>query len=576
MKWLANFLIASATLATASAAEAGSCLPLGGCSDPCAGGARHVSACSGGAHSAAACSSVGCGTVLGSAAAANFPAGESICTAVKNYRVVLVPKYVTESRVVCVTENREEVRQRTKTVYKTVPVTEERYRTKVVNTPVTETKTVEYSVLVPEKSEKTVEVKESVPVWVEVPEEYTVRVPELVEVPEKYTVKVPQLQDTSFTYTVSVPHAVTEKRMHTVVNAVPVTKTRTIEVCVPKTTMQTVTKDYGHWEEQVVAAASAPAVNGSPGCGNGMMGGCGPAVVSRGRGCGLLRGHCKHSRGRCGSSCGSVCGSSACGSSACGGGNPGAAIAGAGCAAGACGSGTTTKRVWVPNVITEQVPVSSVSSRSEEVSYTVYEQQSEQVPYECTKIVYRPETRTGTKKTVVYVDEVRTRMRKVVKYNDEVRTRMRKELRYQTVTKTETIPHVSYRTEQRTKEVNYTYNVPKHVVEPYTVTRYDRVAEEQVEEYKVCVPVVVTKEQKVQVCKMVPSLVEEVVNLCCDSPASACAGNACDSGAAGCGDASGCSSCGHGCGKHAGCKLLKRAGACKSCDTTAATCACGS
>ena len=84
------------------------------------------------------------------------------------------------------------------------------------------------------------------------------RVPQLIDVPEEYTVKVAQLQDETFTYTVNVPHAVTEKKVKTVVNAVPVTKTRTIQVCVPSTTMQSVTKDYGHWEDQVVEVPAAP------------------------------------------------------------------------------------------------------------------------------------------------------------------------------------------------------------------------------------------------------------------------------------------------------------------------------
>ena len=41
-------------------------------------------------------------------------------------------------------------------------------------------------------------------------------------------------------------------------------------------------------------------------------------------------------------------------------------------------------------------------------------------------------------------------------------------------------------------------------------------AEEQVEEYTVCVPYTVTKEQKVQVCKMVPRVVEDVISPCCN------------------------------------------------------------
>ena len=188
--------------------------------------------------------------------------------------------------------------------------------------------------------------------------------------------------------------------------------------------------------------------------------------------------------------------------------------------------------------MTETVPVTTSSTQSQTVHYTVYEQQSTQVPYQCTKLVYQAEQRTGTKQSVNYVDETRSRMRKVVKYNEEKRTRMRKKLSYQTVTKTETVPHVSYTTEQRTKEVSYTYNVPEYTNEAYQVTRNDRVCEEQVEEYTVCVPHVVTKEQKVQVCKMVPRLVEEVINPCCGgcgAPAASSCGGCGAPAASGCG-----------------------------------------
>ena len=179
-----------------------------------------------------------------------------------------------------------------------------------------------------------------------------------------------------------------------------------------------------------------------------------------------------------------------------------------------------TKKVWVPNVVTETVPVTTSSSRSEVVNYTVYEQQSQQIPYECTTLAYRSEPRTGTKQVVVYNDEQRTRTRKVVQYNDEKRTRMRRQLSYNTVTKTETVPYVTYTTEPRTKEVSYTYNVPEYSMEPYETTRYDRVAQEQVEEYTVTVPYTDTEERQVQVCKMVPRLVEETVSPCCDGGSS--------------------------------------------------------
>ncbi|WP_346772119.1 ferredoxin [Neorhodopirellula lusitana] len=526
VKLVTRFLsVASAILATYAVTASAQCVPCGGCSDPCGSSPTVVSSGCGGA--------VGCGqgyvvsngatysepivsSFANSVSVSSMPASETICEPMTSYRVVMKPTYVTESRAVAVQRTRSETRYRTKTVYKTVPVTEENYRTKVVNVPKTETKTVTYTVLVPVRSEKTVELTETVPEWSEEPETYTVRVPTLVDVPEEYTVKVPQLRDETFNYTVNVPYPVVTEKTRTVTNAVPVTKTRTISVYVPKTEMQTVTKDYGHWEEQIVEVAAAPAATNvvySNGCGSTSgyaSSGCGCSSVSYSNGCGTSCG-CRSNCGGCASACGG-CGSSSYGG--CGGGVSYAAPAVA--TGSACGSAVTTqtKRVWVPNVQTETVPVTTSSQESKVVSYTVFEQQSTQVPYQCTTLEYRSETRTGTKKVVDYVDETRTRMRKQVQYNEEPRTRMRKTLTYKTVSKTETIPYVTYTTEERTKEVSYTYNVPEYTVEPYQTTRYERVAEELVEEYSVNVPYTDTELQSVQVCKMVPTLVEETINPC--------------------------------------------------------------
>ena len=176
-----------------------------------------------------------------------------------------------------------------------------------------------------------------------------------------------------------------------------------------------------------------------------------------------------------------------------------------------------TRRVWVPNVITEQVAVVENVSQSQDVAYTVYEQHTEQVPYECTYIVYRPETRTGTRKVVNYVEESRTRNRKVVQYNDETRTRTRKQLSYKQETRTETIPVISYTNEQRTKEVTYAFNVSETKVEPFTSTRFETVNEEVSEAYTVSVPVATSKEVQVQVCRMVPKLVPVIIYPCAEA-----------------------------------------------------------
>ncbi len=420
------------------------------------------------------------------------------------YKVVLEPQVVNESRIVCGTEYRDEVRQRTRVVQRTQPVQYQDYRTKTVMVPKTETKTIEYSVLVPHTSEKTVEVVESVPVWKESQETYTVKVPVISDVQEEYQVTVPQLQDQEFTYTVYVPQAHTQTRMQTVTNAVPVTKTRTIQVCNPVTRMTKVTKDYGHWETRMeeVAVQSTGGFTGGvyapSGCGSGVsygaapgaaygMGGCstfsGPAygAPACGSGCasGRHRHGCRllhHHRGGCSTG---GCSTGGCSTGACGAGvgygAPGCGVAsydagqglGSGCGGyeqvvqTAPATQTVARQVWVPNVVTEDVAVTENVSQTQEITYTVYEQRSEQVPYEATYVTYQPESRTGTRKVVTYVPEKRTRTRKVVSYNDEQRTRTLRQASYEQRTRTETIPVVSYTTEKRTKEVSYTVTVPE-------------------------------------------------------------------------------------------------------------------
>ncbi len=223
--------------------------------------------------------------------------------------------------------------------------------------------------------------------------------------------------------------------MRTVTNAVPVTKTRTVTHCVPVTRMQTVTKDYGHWEDQVTEV----------------------------QGCGGYYYGCQR-RGGCGGCAG--CGQCNGGCSGCG-----------GCGGGYYVPNTTTvcNRVWVPNVKTEQVPVVEQTQKTTEIQYTVYEQHSEQVPVQCSYLVYRPETRTGTKKVVSYQSETRTRMGKKVEYQDQVRTRTSKKLTYRQETRSETYPVISYTQEKRTKEVSYSYRVPEASTENYTVTTHHTV-----------------------------------------------------------------------------------------------------
>ena len=174
----------------------------------------------------------------------------------EDLRVVLEASYTTETRFECVTEYRDEERQRVVKVYKTVPIQEERIRTETVWVDQTETKTVEYKVLVPVKEERTKQFTTTVPVWEEVDDPYTVKVPALKEVQETYTATVPVLKTVEFNYTVEVPVPVTSRVTRTVHNVEPVIRKKTVTECIPVTKTQTVQKDYGHWESRLVEVPS--------------------------------------------------------------------------------------------------------------------------------------------------------------------------------------------------------------------------------------------------------------------------------------------------------------------------------
>lgn len=499
----------------------------GGCSDPCVaascGGFRATSCVGcGAAHPTAAVQTTSatypgipssncdsCGATNSSVvAAAPQPASLVDCGPVTTYQVVLQPEYFTETRAQAVTEYRDEIRYRTQTTTRQVPVEVQDFRTRTVMVPKTETKTVEFQVLVPQTGEKTVELVETVPVWNEVAEQYTVRVPEVVDVPEEYTVQVATLQEEAFSYTVYVPQVQTQQKMQRVTNVVPVTKTRVIQVSRPVSRIQTQTRDFGHWETRVESAAPHTEYATPHGGNSGLASPCGGLQMG---GCGTVSGACQ-SCGGCGSiSVSNGCGQyrpSTCGS--CGGcgvqSNVGGQVA--------CAAAVITRQVWVPNVVTEDVTVVENVMQPQEISYTAFEQQIEDVPYECTYMVYAPEVRTGTRQVVKYVPESRSRVRKVVQYNEEQRTRTRKELSYETRSKTQTVPFVKYVSENRTKEVNYTITVPETTVEPFTRTTYQTVQEEFSEEYTVRVPFTSYKEVNVQVSRMVPKLVPVTVYPC--------------------------------------------------------------
>jgi hypothetical protein len=390
------------------------------------------------------------------------------------YRIVMKPEYYTVKRSVCTTEYQDDVRHRVVTSHRIEPLVEDRKRVRCDWKTVTKSKTIEYQKTVQEVTYKDHTFTTTVPVWSTEEYAYTVKVPKLVDSTETYYVSEPQVVDEPFTYTVRVPYPVTETRFRTITNVIPVTKSRTVQHCVPVPRTEQVTKDYGHWEMQVVEVAG-----------------------------GHGRGDC----GGCSSGCGGGCGDCTAGCAGCG---------GCGCQnySNGCGAQTVTRRVWVPNVRTEEQTVIDHQVQTQEVQYTVYEQHQEQVPYECTFLEYQSEERVGTKKKVVYQKVPRERTVKVVQYTDEPRTGTKKVLTYETETKTEKYPVISYRTEPATKEITWEEREPVYTVEDYQVTSQQRVEDKHIESYDVRVPVPAVKEVEVQFCKMVPTVVEVTLSAC--------------------------------------------------------------
>jgi hypothetical protein len=147
-------------------------------------------------------------------------------------KTIYVPTYVTETRRVVETQYAQETRERSYTVYRSVPETK----------PVTR----EYTVMVPETRTRTVNYTVLVPVTRQVTRTYTVNVPVWRSVEEQYQVSVPVWKDVQQTYTVMVPHQETRTGTRTVCRIVPTVETRTI------------TKDCGQWVTDVRSPLPQP------------------------------------------------------------------------------------------------------------------------------------------------------------------------------------------------------------------------------------------------------------------------------------------------------------------------------
>lgn len=332
-------------------------------------------------------------------------------------KVVCVPEWVTEKRTITTTEYTQETRTKTITCYKRVAETKNVTEQVCVMVPEVRTKTVTYTVCKPVYETKTCQ--------------YQVCVPTYRDVQQTYSCCVPVYNLVDKTYTVMVPTTETRSGVRNVCRVVQ------------ETQMRTVTVDEGQYQTQTVEVPCTPS------CGSGM-----------------LRHHRMHRCSRCGcrdNGCSCGC------SEDCGG------CGEAGCD---CGPQTTTvcRQVWVPNMVTKEVPV------------TVCRQVVEQQPCQYTVTVCKPVTKTCKVRVCNYEMQTKTRMVRVCEYRTETRTRT-----YQTCTM---VP------QQMSREVQYTVCVPKMETRTRPVTVCNVVPYQQEVTYTVCVPHEVQKEVDVCVCKM--------------------------------------------------------------------------
>ncbi len=141
-------------------------------------------------------------------------------------KVVMVPQWTTEKRIVTCTQYVPQVREQLVTRYKRVTETQqvERQYTVMVQQP--QTRSVTQTVYKPVYETKTRQCQVQVPVWTEQEQQYTCQVPVYETVDKQYTVMVPHQ----------------EKRAGT----------RKVCKIVPVQEVRKVTCDEGHWDSQMV------------------------------------------------------------------------------------------------------------------------------------------------------------------------------------------------------------------------------------------------------------------------------------------------------------------------------------
>jgi hypothetical protein len=282
------------------------------------------------------------------------------------------------------------------------------------------------TVMVPVRKSKEVVETVAVPHFREVEKSFTVRVPKFRTVEHQVQIMVPRWKEVPQEYVAMVPEKQTRTGVRNVCRMEPVVVQKTYH------------RDEGHWDERQVEVPTVTCSVGPRrpffrrGCNDCGTAGCGPVSVSS-----------------CGDSCATT--------------------------------HVVTRKVWVPNVVTETKDV------------TVMKPKMTQEEYQYTVTVCRPEKRVRNVRVCEMVPQTRTVTRKVCEYEVQHRTKM--------------VRVCEMRPQERTRTVHYTVCEPKQVTKTYNVTKFDVVPEQRTTTYTVCVPKQVQKEVAVPVCHMVPKTV---------------------------------------------------------------------
>ena len=181
------------------------------------------------------------------------------------------------------------------------------------------------------------------------------------------------------------------------------------------------------------------------------------------------------------------------------------------------------RQVWVPNMVTRQVPVTVNQSQlvSEPYTYTVTSCRNETRVAKDIVTDYVPETKTRDVSYTVCVPQTRkvtVNQQQMVpeKYTYNV-TSCKNETRVAKDIVTDYVP------ETKTRDVSYTVCNAVNKSENYNVTEMQCVTEQQVVTDNVTVPVCVQKLIEVNVCRMVPTTVTRMVPCGAAAPAANCA-----------------------------------------------------